>query len=136
MREIKFQSVHRHHKTQEIELHPWGFIDSGFSGPAWISGYETIAHRQLTGLLDKNGKEIYEGDIVRLTNDTNQVQRKSIISEIGFYDCSFTAYWRQTELWEGYNVSPSSVVFLNSVTSNQVEVIGNIYENPDLLKKL
>ena len=81
---------------------------------------------QFTGLKDKNGKEIYEGDI--LQND----QEESIVSvrwdETG-------ANWQFTE----HNIFMDDGVGrgnwnLNMGFAKQCEVIGNIYENPELLK--
>lgn len=74
---------------------------------------------QYTGLKDKNGKEIYEGDIVHYCSEDIDV-----ISEIGF-DESLLAYAMYS--WEGnyiFGYEPPSVF----------EVIGNIYENPNLVE--
>jgi len=67
---------------------------------------------QFTGLTDKNGKEIYEGDIVR--------RWRSPVPKV--------VEWK-TDRWvyTGFNVSS------NSKYGNTLEVIGNIYQNPELL---
>ncbi|MBE3116911.1 hypothetical protein IMZ68_06870 [Candidatus Bathyarchaeota archaeon] len=73
--------------------------------------YEVIPEtvEQFTGLLDKNGKEIYEGDIVlRDYGRPDDEQYKEVISDIRI-DCAFD----------------NDVVY---------EIIGNIHENPELLK--
>lgn len=67
---------------------------------------------QFTGLRDKNGKEIYEGDIIRIGKTTRTV---------GFKDGCF--------------VSIESRCSLATIVNGgfNPEVIGNIYENPDLV---
>jgi len=74
---------------------------------------------QLTGLLDKNGKEIYESDIVRWAGCTGKVTYwtgKKIPSNPGFYTA--------------VNGDEDELITLDK----EFEVIGNIYESPELLK--
>lgn len=77
---------------------------------------------QFTGLTDKNGKEIYEGDV--LSNSTGKID-KVIFYENGFFGKS-KSNMGKNHYW--YN--PLCVDYIKNK-----EVIGNIYENPELLKK-
>lgn len=138
-REIKFRACYKGEMFAHVEHTTFSDGSNGVTalanGILFSPNSNEVTLMQFTGLKDKNGKEIYEGDVVRIQTPKNQIQRKSIISEIGFYESAFCAYWRATEIWEGYSVSPSSVYYLNClIDSDQIEVIGNIYENPELIK--
>lgn len=79
-----------------------------------------------TGLKDKNGKEIFEGDII--TNGTEIVDVKSH-QTLGFYTVV-----NGEERFFGSNTSIKD--FENDVEefSSVTEIIGNVYENPELLE--
>lgn len=80
---------------------------------------------QFTGLYDKNGKEIYEGDIVKHFN------HNEIIREIIFMKGSF-GYWTGKEFIS--YASNYHFEWNDFYKSEKIEIIGNIYENPELLK--
>ena len=80
---------------------------------------ETVG--QYTGLTDKNGKKIFEGDIVK-TDKFSEPNKQYIIK----YDLQFGAFIGQ----DRYNCY--FVTFDGD--SDEFEVIGNIYDNPELLK--
>ena len=82
---------------------------------------------QYTGLLDKNGKEIYEGDIIRECYTIFPDDMEVFISEVLFQNGSFQLSGEDYEPFGG----DSSMC---SVKSTDLEVIGNIYENSELLE--
>jgi uncharacterized phage protein (TIGR01671 family) len=83
---------------------------------------ETVG--QDTGLKDKNGKEIYEGDIVNCSFENRGV------GVIGF-----SLNNQQTMIYENYNCD-KPMCDLDYLTAGFCKVIGNIYENPELLEVL
>lgn len=98
-----------------------------------------VIFMQFTGLHDKNGKEIYKGDIVLLTNPDEQIQKCKLICSVIFSWASFGVQVERVEQWEGYNVKHPDVGsilwFLNITECKIIEVIGNEFEHPELLKE-
>jgi uncharacterized phage protein (TIGR01671 family) len=69
---------------------------------------------QFTGIKDRNGVEIFEGDIMQHANP---------------FDIPFIVNWIDSECGYGFNHGGTSYV----ITDKSFEVIGNIYENPELI---
>lgn len=81
---------------------------------------------QFTGLLDKNGKEIYEGDILL---------RKDMRGRLFFHEdkACFYAWWRYHKPKKDDRTDEFSGGGFDKEEASESEVIGNIYSNPELL---
>lgn len=78
---------------------------------------ETIG--QFTNLYDKNKKEIYEGDILKVPYTQERIEVRFVRGVFAF-------------LWNGDLDDEAPI---NAPTQEWAEVIGNIYDNPELLKR-
>jgi uncharacterized phage protein (TIGR01671 family) len=114
------------------DLISWGFIRRYNRGVGKMETIEVDRETvgQYTGLKDKNGTEIYEGDIVSPSNSWNPELKFVVTFGEGVFDSgyySFTGFYlisddgRQGE--DQYELSKDSVY----------EIIGNIHDNPELL---
>ena len=116
-REIKFRAWD---KTDNRWLESQEFSISGNGGIQTFGVYHPCDVMQYTGLKDKNGKEIYEEDVVRHRDNQLAEWRndKIIFENGGFIAKSNQSLQRQTFIGE------------------QMEIIGNIYENPTMLGEM
>lgn len=91
---------------------------------------ETIG--QYTGLKDKNGKKIFEGDIIDIHQTVNGYNQ--FVIEYDKYKFSARYYnqdKKQAGSWYGYDLDE---LFEINESEKEIEVIGNIYENKELLE--
>lgn len=122
MREIKF----RFYDPQENQMCSSGLeVDLG-GNLAVFMGENECPIMQYTGLKDKNGKEIYEGDVVRVADIYNQInfggERTYETLPVKWGDFGWLPF-----------IFPGGIDCEFMYSDTDCEVIGNIYENPELL---
>lgn len=104
MRPIKFRAW-----DNDIMLTWQGILNAGIE--LFLNDKDSLL-MQFTGLLDKNGKEIYDGDVVKRLNQDYLRERNRIVE------------WTNNQGRNGWNIGRGDLW----------EIIGNIYENSDLMK--
>ena len=134
-REIKFRAWDKKTKTMSI-----GFtlreIESDFGHQITTPDFFVVDEceiQQFTGLQDKNGKDIYEGDICR-NHIYNTLDKLHVVEwRDGVFrkslDQQGPEWLAEKPMFVFKPLYNSNLIFSN----DQIEVIGNIYENPELL---
>ena len=127
-REIKFRIWDKRENSFYPELYlrhynvavSW---DGGTIYQNFISGDREVGNevivQQYTGLKDKNGVEIYEGDIVKATSD--QYTNENFVGKVIFDEGCFLTWINKNDIRGIWG-------------EDDIEVIGNIFENKDLLE--
>lgn len=108
---------------REIKFRAW-WNDTGNPVENFNSEYiidscneEVFTVEQFTGLYDKNGREIYEGDILKNPD---------------YEEVFFVEYHEGVAGYVGWGDDKIAGCYL--ITGDDIEVIGNIHENPELLE--
>ncbi len=119
MREIKFRAWDEFHGLMEYNVN----VNRGKpvkQGYQWFNAENTVHDSELmqfTGLKDKNGKEIYEGDVLENSEDVRGVLRY-VTKHAGLL---IHCFLDEQYYYIGH--------------AHKYKVLGNIYENPELLKE-
>ena len=139
MREIKFRAWDK----EEKEVHEWDdlipSVDLGYLFSNELGEYDEYELMQYTGRKDKNGVEIYEGDIDQAENGDKSVI--VFLLKAGTYcvmpmdiylnnDYQNEAFFPDFIYGFGYDL-----FFDNCTPEKYLNIIGNIYENPELLEE-
>jgi len=138
MREIKFRAWDMTSKKMwEPE-----FLEDLWTGNRYetkrdLPRYPSCQIMQFTGLKDKNGKEIWEGDVVRYATETYHTScpPKNVVC----LSSGIISWYKPRAGFEIETLKPStrvsSIFMLGSALLPYLEVLGNIYENTELLKE-
>ena len=135
MREIRFKAYHSeygvgsvismsfHEKTIEINDDTECYAYYPKMNDSLLTSYNDVELMQYTGLKDKNGVEIYEGDIL-----STDLDRPYLIVEFRNGAFMFQCHDNGKDYYDFMATTDE-----NSNFTNYHEVIGNVYENPELL---
>lgn len=116
-------------QNREIKFRAWDESQNymAYQGTSDLESIQSFMHHfgdktlmQFTGLHDKNGKEIYEGDVLNFGNN-NHV-------EVKFENGAFTVFSEPL----GWDFDSEDIPILTDF--KYCEIIGNIFENADLVK--
>lgn len=92
-----------------------------------IEDLNEIHTLQYTGLKDKNGKSIFEGDVIRIQTSDDPEDLQWELLQVCFISGKFALFNEGILDFENFIVSSDR-------TKADVEIVGNIFENPDLIK--
>ena len=132
MREIEFRVQVLDNSNQKY----WIYIDLGKTienpiATGFAHGNHVIKETvgQFTGLLDKNGKKIFEGDVVKFNNH-NWKEEVYIATVVWGKKSHGYSLKVDTKLYNKWG----RIKYYSLPCSKNIEIIGNITENPELLK--
>jgi len=116
-RDIKFRAWDLNYKTMVYINDLYWFEEEGVHDFEGSGHYSNYTFMEYTGLKDRNGKKIFESDIIIATTE----EGKGIQGYIEYIDCAWMVNIDGITVYEFYNLRYPSIV-----------IIGNRYENPEL----
>jgi uncharacterized phage protein (TIGR01671 family) len=119
---MEYMLDHDEWSHHDIQQDPCVYLNNVFSKD--FNG--RLIFQQYTGLTDKNKKEIYEGDILDFTARYKQTGPVEVIYYGASFGCVVTDDGGLEEFWALNHI----------VQQHYPEIIGNIFENPELLKTI
>lgn len=131
-RKIKFRAWN---EVSEKMLNWNDFLDTNMKNTFIAPESTGLILMQYTGLHDENGKEIYENDIVEFSYDifTGNFDTKLGRGTIEFIDGAFYIKPFEIECKKIEDIDNGEWFLLYTVNIDTLEIIGNIYDNPELL---
>lgn len=144
MREIEFRIWDK----KEKEMNKIELLDLAEGDDFWYDGettiwdtiYDSVGEQdrfiimQYTGLKDKNGVKIFEGDVVYYNDFTSVYGFKATGVVVYTQDCMFEIEYDDKYIKNHKSTRPLVCNENPIFTEKKIEVIGNIYNNPELLK--
>ena len=118
-RKIKFRAWDKRHNSMEYINDLYWFEENGIHD----FNNDNYIFMQNTGLKDKNGKEIYDSDIVKVTWGSGKIV---------FYEAKYCESLGYRYLRDTKNKEDDDIICIYDYS--QMDVIGNVFNNPELLK--
>lgn len=135
-REIKFRAWNEKHSIATLRMMYEVYINPEGKVGHPDGEYYELPLMQFTGLKDKNGKEIYEGDILKTFWQHDGVSNYDyeLVGEVK-WDEEWLHFMIEKDKGDSTIAYPLHSFEQDELDAESIEVIGNIYENPNLINQ-